>query len=126
LKKSEVNPQPDLLAGQWTMTKWKDVDDLKISFPIGVPIFKIDAEQGTVSGFNGCNQLNGKLRHTRETATLQFYSIVSTRMFCNTVPEMELTNAITRINKYTVTNEKLVFLVNDEVFMTFERSNGID
>jgi heat shock protein HslJ len=122
VNKTTSNPQPDLLTGQWTMTKWKDVVDLNLAFPTGVPSFKIDAEQGSISGFNGCNQINGKLRNTRETASLQFYSLISTRMFCNTVPELELTNAITRINKYTVSNDSLILLIDNEVVMEFERN----
>ena len=121
VNKTMLNPQPDLLTGQWAMTKWKDVVDLNLAFPTGVPSFKIDAKQGSVSGYNGCNQINGKLRHTLETASLQFYSLVSTRMFCNSEPELELTNAITRINNYTVSNDNLELKIDNEVIMEFKR-----
>ena len=120
-RSAEQNPQPNILSGQWKMIKWKTLDDLKAAFPTGVPSFLIDAENGTMGGFNGCNQLNGKLNHTPQSASLQVYAISSTRIFCNTVPEMEFTNALTRVNKYRVSNERLILMVNKDVIMEFER-----
>lgn len=124
LRTTEQNPQPNILSGQWKMTKWKDLVDLKAGFPVGVPIFLIDAEKGTISSLNGCNQLNGKLRYTSQTATVQFYAITSTRIFCNTEPELELINALSQINKYEVTDSSLFLMVDKEVAMEFERTLG--
>jgi heat shock protein HslJ len=118
--------QPEMLAGKWAMTRWKDQVELKTAFPAGVPSFSIDSEKGTISGFTGCNQMNGMVRHDPLQASLQFYALVATRMFCNSVPELELTTALSRINKYSVSTNKLTLMENSEVVMEFERVLGGD
>jgi heat shock protein HslJ len=115
------NMQPDLLSGEWTLTQWKGYDDLSKAFPTGVPVFQLDSEEGTIKGFNGCNQISGQVRYNRERAFLQFFGLSSTKMFCTSVPENELSNTLSRINVYRVTNEELQLLQNDEIMMVFKR-----
>lgn len=121
LRTKKTDPQPDLLSGQWEMISWKDFRNLEDAFPSGVPNFNIESEKGTITGFNGCNQLQGKLRYDRQTGFLQFYTLASTKMFCNTVPELELTNSLTRINRYKVNQDQLVLMVDEKVVMEFRR-----
>ena len=121
LRTKKIDPQPDLLSGQWEMISWKDFRNLEEAFPSGVPNFNIEADKGTITGFNGCNQLQGKLRYDRQTGFLQFYTLASTKIFCNTVPELDLTNSLTRVNHYKVTQEKLVLMVDEKVVMEFKR-----
>lgn len=121
LRTKRTDPQPDVLTGQWEMVSWKDFRNLEEAFPSGVPNFSIEAEKGTITGFNGCNQLQGKLRYDRQTGFLQFFTLASTKMFCNTVPELELTNSLTRVNRYKVNTNLLVLMVDEKVVMEFKR-----
>jgi len=122
LQNTRQEAQPDLLSGKWEMVRWKDKVDLKAAFPTGVPNFEIDSDKGSMSGFNGCNQITAKLRHNRQMASIQFFAISSTKIFCNTVPELELTNSLTRVNQYRVDDGNLTLLFNKEVIMEFKRT----
>ncbi|WP_026475619.1 META domain-containing protein [Alkaliflexus imshenetskii] len=120
-KRVVSEPQPDTLSGEWVMMSWKDFEDLRSAFPTGVPKLVLNSEENRVHGYNGCNQIQGQFRFDRTKSTLQFFGIGSTRMFCQSVPENELSNTISMVNSYRVSNDELTLLRDNEVLMVFIR-----
>jgi heat shock protein HslJ len=113
--------QEALLSGSWEMAKWTGYEAISTAFPQGLPVLVINTEELTVNGSNGCNSIMGKLRYDREAATIQFYEISSTKMFCQTVPENEFHQALGSVNSYRVTQENLFLLKGTEEVMVLNR-----
>lgn len=123
VKSTTSERQPEILSGAWGMEKWTDYAAVSDAFPQGLPVLVIDTDELTVSGSNGCNSIMGKIRYNREAATLQFYEIVSTKMFCQTVPESEFHHALASVNGYRVTQERLFLLKGTEEIMVLNRQD---
>lgn len=120
-KRVVSEPQPDILSGEWVMMSWKDFVNLPAAFPTGVPKLVLNTEENRVHGYNGCNQIHGQFRFDRNRSSLQFFGIGSTRMFCQSVPENELSSTISMVNSYRVTKDELTLLRDNEVLMVFKR-----
>src|SRR5690606_15987062 len=113
--------QAAILSGSWEMAKWTGYENVSAAFPQGLPVLVIDTEALTVTGSNGCNAIRGKVRYSREAATIQFYEIASTKMFCQTVPENEFHQALASVDNYRVTQEHLVIYKGTEEIMVLNR-----
>jgi heat shock protein HslJ len=114
-------PQEAILSGSWKMEKWTGYDAVSEAFPRGLPVVVIDTEKLTVTGSNGCNSIMGKLRYDRSAASIQFYEISSTKMFCQTVPENEFHQTLVSVNSYRVTKDRLILLNGTEEVMVLSR-----
>ncbi len=121
VKSTTSERQSEILSGSWEMEKWAGYASVTAAFPQGLPVLIIDTEALTVSGSNGCNSIMGKIRYDHEAATIQFYQIVSTKMFCQTVPESEFHHALGSVNSYRVTQEQLFLLKDNEEIMVLNR-----
>ncbi len=120
--RSTTSPaQAAILSGSWEMAKWIGYDTVSAAFPKGLPILVIDTETKTVKGSNGCNSITGKMRFDRAAATIQFFEIGSTKIFCQTVPENEFHQALGSVNSYRVTQERLFLLKGEEEVMVLNR-----
>ncbi len=124
VRTTNAQPQADILSGSWRMEKWIGYDTVSVAFPQGLPVLVVDTEAQSVSGSNGCNSIMGKVRYNREAATIQIYEIVSTKMFCQTVPESEFHQALASINSYRVTQESLSLLKGTEEIMVLTRDQA--
>ncbi len=113
--------QAAILSGSWIMEKWIGYDTVSVAFPHGLPVLVVDTEAQTVSGSNGCNSIMGKMRYDRKVATIQFYEISSTKMFCQTVPENEFHQALASVNNYRVTQDRLTLLKGSDEIMVLRR-----
>lgn len=109
------------LSGSWEMAKWTGYETVSAAFPQGLPVLVIDTEERTVNGSNGCNSIRGKIRSDRQAATIQFFEISSTKMFCQTVPENEFHQALGSVTSYRVTQEKLFLLNGTKEVMVLNR-----
>ncbi len=123
LSKINNNLQPNVLSGDWKISKWRETYNVKAAFPVGVPVFKIDSDKGLLNVTNGCNLVTAQIRHNSSSATLQFYALESNRLFCNTTPELELIDILSRVNKYEVNENSLKLKINNDIIIIFERKN---
>ncbi len=113
--------QAAILSGSWVMEKWTGYETVSEAFPQGLPVLLISTDELTVNGSNGCNSIMGKVRNDRKAATIQFYEIASTKMFCQTVPENEFHQALGSVNSYRVTQKQLFLLKGTEEVMVLNR-----
>ncbi|ASB50662.1 META domain-containing protein [Alkalitalea saponilacus] len=121
LQRHQTESQPDILSGSWEMRQWMHSDDLESDFPRGVPVLEINSNRNEVSGFNGCNRLNGRFRFDRDASSLQFFALQTTKMFCLSVAENDFSRIMTLVDRYRVTDKELYLLQGDELLMVFQR-----
>lgn len=120
-KKASI--QPDTLQGNWEMTQWQGYKDLSQIFPSGVPTLTFG--DSTVTGYNGCNRMQGSYIVNRNNSRLQIIRMVSTKMFCRGVSEAEFVNALTRVNTYRISEPWLYLLNDDKQIAVFKRASPI-
>ncbi|AXG74485.1 META domain-containing protein [Flavobacterium arcticum] len=76
-------------------------------------------EDDRVSGNTGCNSFNGAYSNSTNKGTIVFSRMVSTKMYCDGVPESEFLGALNQVNTIKKSKDELIFLDNDKTIMVF-------
>lgn len=107
-KKEPVKPQGrKTVYGKWVLESLNGVAATKKTYTNGIPYINIDGEKHTMSGFGGCNKINGDCNIV-EGSKLQIEKLISTKMFCQGVPENELLALLRGTHEFSTTGDKLM------------------
>ncbi|MCD7978283.1 MAG: META domain-containing protein [Tannerellaceae bacterium] len=80
MKRSSNNLPFSSLNGEWLV---QEMNGNRIDAGEQTPYLNFDMEQGTVSGYAGCNRLSGKVEYSQlQNNILKFMQMVTTRMAC--------------------------------------------
>lgn len=120
-KKEPAKPQGrKTVYGKWVLESLNGVAASKKTYTNGVPYITIDGEKQTVSGFGGCNKINGECTIV-DGKKLQIDKLISTKMFCDGVPENELLNLLRGTHEFSTTGDKLMIKDGGAVKAIFYR-----
>jgi heat shock protein HslJ len=94
------------INGKWTLTllNGKKVGDKE--FTNGLATLDINTVDNTGSGFGGCNRFNGSLT-IFDGKRIKIEKVISTKMFCEGVPENEYMTALRSATNFSVVDGKL-------------------
>ena len=84
------------------------------------PWLLFNEEEGTFSGYSGCNQLSGKYS-SDQPGELQMGAIAMTRRFCPDTAQLEQTvvNALENANRHTTNNTYLKIFDGDKTLAIY-------
>ncbi len=107
----------DLTQTVWQLKSLSGNTDLS-GFSRVMPFIKFD-EDGRISGNTGCNNFSGAYSNLTDEGTITFIKMVSTKMYCDGVPESEFLAALNQVSGVKKNKEELIFLDNDKPVMVF-------
>lgn len=106
--------------GKWVLESLDGKAATKQLFPKGIPYINLDGGKHTVVGFGGCNNINGEFEIV-QGHTLKIDKLISTKMFCEGVPENELVSLLRGSHDFTTTGDKLMLKDGGAVKAVFYR-----
>ncbi|UPT66141.1 MAG: META domain-containing protein [Sphingobacteriales bacterium JAD_PAG50586_3] len=94
------------INGKWTLTvlNGKKVGDKE--FTNGLATLDINTVDNTGTGFGGCNRFNGSLT-IFDGKKIKIEKVISTKMFCEGVPENEYMTVLRNATNFSVVDGKL-------------------
>lgn len=92
----------------------------KSDFAREFPHIEINTTNNTISGFAGCNQMNGKILFEKDI--LRFKNIITTKMMCEPKnKEAEFLKALHNVETYTIDNNRLWLSSSTGVQVVFKK-----
>ena len=83
------------------------------------PTIEVYLSEERFSGNTGCNNINGNVKV--EGSTILFSDIVTTKMFCPDVDEVDFLSALGKANNYRIEKMKLYLYDNDYELLVFQK-----
>jgi heat shock protein HslJ len=105
------------IVGRWELTAINEQSISKEIFTEGNPYIEIKDKDQVISGFTGCNVIRGQL--TISGNKIKIEQLISSKRFCEGIPEHEILNAIKLADSYTIKGKMLFFLNNESVLLSF-------
>ncbi len=113
---------PEDLQGKWEFDYFTNVStNRKILFPMQLPYLTFDVKRQKFSGMAGCNNVSGDYTMNGD----QFYfkqPMVTTRMSCDAMGEKTFINYMIAIDKVSIIENNLQFMVSEKAVMVFKKS----
>ena len=92
--------------GKWFLQTLNGRKVTDADFTKGLATIDLDPTANRVSGFGGCNNINGTLT-IYDGKKIKMEKIISTKMFCEGVPENEYLTALRSATNFSVVDNKL-------------------
>jgi heat shock protein HslJ len=92
--------------GKWFLQTLNGRKVSDADFTKGLATIDLDPTANRVSGFGGCNSINGTLT-IFDGKKIKMEKIISTKMFCEGVPENEYLTALRNATNFSVVDNKL-------------------
>jgi heat shock protein HslJ len=92
--------------GKWFLQTLNGRKVTDADFTKGLATIDLDPTANRVSGFGGCNSINGTLT-IYDGKKIKMEKIISTKMFCEGVPENEYLTALRSSTNFSVVDNKL-------------------
>ena len=83
------------------------------------PTIEIYLSEKRFGGNTGCNNMNGKVMV--EGSTILFSDIVTTKMFCPDVDEVDFLSSLGKANNYKIEKMKLYLYDSDRELLVFQK-----
>lgn len=109
----ETMDTPELKGSSWILTELQEKSVQK-SEDWGVPEITFHKEDNRLSGYGGCNQLNGSFI-LGDDNEVRFSQIATTKRYCEPVMALEdnFLAILNRVSSYRMDNETLILLFDD-------------
>ncbi len=108
------------LDGNWQLNY---ISGSRIAFdglyPDKKPEITFDTKTNMVSGHSSCN--NFRSNYTISNKTIHFDNPFGTLMACPGQGEQSFYTMLKKVNRYTISENKLLFFIDDVVMMRFEK-----
>lgn len=102
----------------WQLTSFEGKSPEEAGFIERIPYVVINKEKGSMGGNSGCNSFSGGVEVTDNTLKLGLF--MSTKMYCDGVPEIEFFKILEGELNYQVENEKLSLTKDGKTVMVFK------
>ena len=83
------------------------------------PTIEIYLSEERFGGNTGCNNMNGNVKV--EGSTILFSDIVTTKMFCPDVDEIDFLSALSKMNNFKIDKMKLFLYEDDKELLVFQK-----
>jgi heat shock protein HslJ len=115
-KKETTNP---LIHDIWILESVNGNEYTRTSNQDLHPTIEIYLSEERFSGNTGCNNMNGNVKV--EGSTILFSDIVTTKMFCPDVDEVDFLSALGKANNYRIEKMKLYLYDSDHELLVFQK-----
>ena len=117
---AKVISQRVTVYGKWVLESLNGKKATKTVFTNGIPYIDIDGAKKSISGFGGCNKMNGSCEIV-EGSKFKIDGLIATKMYCEGVPENELFALLRGTHSFTATGDKLMINEGGAVKAVFFR-----
>lgn len=117
---SATSNSTSLTGVNWSLKKIiKEQGTVSVNNPEA--FIKFDATENTAIGRGGCNNFRGSFTVNGKSVTIA--NVLSTKMFCEQFGEQEADffKQLERVNRYGITDAKLVLYNNDQALLEFSK-----
>lgn len=112
--------QRTTVNGKWVLETLNGKTAGKKAFTNGMAYININTVDSSVKGFGGCNNLSGVFTLT-QGRTIKIDRIITTKMFCEGVPENDFLAALRAATTFAIVDYKLQLIADGKVLATFVR-----
>lgn len=116
----KVENKRKTVYGKWVLESLNGKKATKDTYKNGIPFINIDGAKHTITGFSGCNNMNGECEIV-EGSKFKIGGLISTKMFCEGVPENELFALLRGTHEFATTGDKLMINEGGAVKAVFFR-----
>lgn len=109
-------------ANQWELISFNGMQPEEAGFKMRTPVLTINMAEMKAGGNSGCNSFGGKAMV--EGNTITFDKVISTKMYCDGVPEVEFFQMIQQPLNYTVKGDVLQFEKDGKVILEYRLKKG--
>lgn len=106
------------LTGDWALTSILNQPIKESDYATGLPTLHFNVIEKNVSGFTGCNRLNGNFEVNKQ-GMLKFLPLATTRMFCEGKGETSFLQAMDQVEQFRIEGDKLMLSSKDRDLLSF-------
>lgn len=106
--------------GKWVLSSLTGLKGALSQFSKGMPNIDLNATANSISGFGGCNTLNGSFAIV-DGKKIKIEKLGTTKMFCEGIPEAAFLTALRSADSFAIVNGKLQLKANGAILATFVR-----
>ncbi|MBS2097412.1 META domain-containing protein [Carboxylicivirga linearis] len=103
---------------QWEMTLFQGQTIEEAGFNQKTPHITINKAESKIGGNSGCNSFGGNI--TIKEDAIEFGPLMSTKMYCDGVPEVEFFQILTGEVVYSIKGKTLLFTKEGKTVMEFQ------
>ncbi len=107
------------LAGRWKLIAINEQPVLKEIYTEGIPYLEIKEKDAVMSGFTGCNLIQGHCEI--EGNQIRFQQIISTKKYCERIPEHLFLESLEKIEAFLIEGNTLFLLNNETRILSFNK-----
>lgn len=115
-----VSPETDKLSGSWELNY---ISGTRIAFaglyPDKKPVISFNFSEKAIMGNTSCNGFSSQ--YSMNGNSIKFADGLKTMMFCKGGGEEAFLNMLKKVNRYSVTDNTLTFLIDDVAVMRFSK-----
>jgi len=105
-------------GNQWEMTSFQGQTVEEAGFNQKTPLITIDKGESKIGGNSGCNSFGGNI--TIKEDIIDFGPLMSTKRYCDGVPEVEFFQILTGEVSYSINGKTLTLIKDDKPVMVFK------
>ncbi len=106
-----------LMGNTWQLESYKGKAPQDVGFTLKTPQITLDSTKHTISGNDGCNSFGGAFKLAGDT--LKMASVMSTKMYCNGVPDTDFISILSNNPTLSIDDNKLMLSQNNTVILIF-------
>jgi heat shock protein HslJ len=116
-QKGATSQQLFLKSNKWILVSFQGQTPTEAGFKERIPFVILSKDESRISGFTGCNSFGGEL--TLTDSSLKTGMLMSTKAFCQGVPEPQFLKFIETANRYEIVSKHLVLYQDENKLMKF-------
>jgi heat shock protein HslJ len=106
-----------ILVGKWKLISIKEQPISSETFTQGTPYIEIKNKDQIMSGFTGCNVIQGQIEIFGNK--LKFEQIISTKRYCEGISELVFLENLEQVDTYILEGNILFMLSNETRLLKF-------
>ena len=107
------------LAGRWKLIAINEQPVLSETYTEGIPYLDIKENDAVVSGFTGCNLIQGQYKINGNQ--INFLQIISTKRYCEGIPEQQFLEVVEKVEAFSIDGKTLYLLSNETRILSFKK-----
>ncbi len=105
-------------TNKWELVRYKGQVPSKVGFERKTPVLVINKAENRIGGNSGCNSFGGEVIISDNTIRVD--KVISTKMYCDGVPENEFFQMLQQSLQFKVKDNVLKLLKDDSVILEFK------
>lgn len=119
LKTNTASTPADIDQIKWLLVGMKGFNMSTVNYDSGSPWVIFSVADSRVTGYSGCNSFGGSFEISNDS--IKMGMMMSTKKFCDGIPEPEFMNLIGTADSYSVSNNLLNLKSKGAIILTFSK-----